>query len=217
MSLKKTCFILSLFIFISANSQNINTNPFWEAELELADGTVKNGYVQVPNVSRLKNVVFKKTPKGKKEKIKRKAVKSLKVTSENGIEYLYELVPTVITLKGNTANGKSLLLVEGKNDYVTFYIESGAYKVDKKTGELYLIYRYHQGKDFPVISRFIKKRGAQKANMFYMTGYVGGFKRSAKHHLTEDKALLQKIQNKTLGKKDIPEIISIYLETTEGM
>lgn len=35
--------------------------------------------------------------------------------------------------------------------------------------------------------------------------------------LKEDKSLLEKIENKQLGKKNISEIINIFLKTTEGI
>jgi len=218
MHLKKYLFIFSFFAFIAAHAQvNVNTNPFWEGELELTDGTIKKGFIQVPNVGKIKKVIFRASKKGKKESIKRKLVKSVKFVSANGVEYLYEKIATVNTLKGNASIGSSLLMVEAKNDYVTFYIESGAYKVDKKSGEIMLIYRYQQGSDFPTIARYIRKKDREKANMFYVTAYSGGFKRSAKHHLKEDAALLERIVNGELGKKNIPEIIAAYIETTDTL
>jgi hypothetical protein len=171
----------------------------------------------VPNVTNIKRIVFKSSKNGTKEKIKRKVVKSVKVTSKNGKEYIYERLAVAPTLKGNASLGKELMLIEAKNDYVTFYISSGAYKVDEDSGEIVLIYRYVQGSDFPSIGRYIRKRNREKANMFYITNYAGGFKRCARHHLKEDPELLNKIENGELGRKDIPEIISTFLKTTESM
>lgn len=218
MKLKKYLLVFTLIIVFKSHSQvNINSNPFWNGEIEFIDGTVKNGFIQVPNITNIKKISFKKAKKAKKENFKRKKVKSIKVTSPNGNEYLYERIAIVHTLKGNASIGKSLMLVEGKNEYVTFYIASGAYIVDKKSNEIVLIYRYELGKDFPTIGRYIRKKGSEKANMFYITGYIGGFKKAARHHLTEDKSLLEKIENKQLGKNDLPEIIATYLKTTEEL
>lgn len=215
----KNLFLVSFLLIASYSySQiNINTNPFWKGEVELTDGTIKNGYIQVPNVTDIKRIAYKSSPNGSKENIKRKVVKSVKVISENGNEYVYERLAVAPTLKGNASLGKELMLIEAKNDYVTFYISSGSYKVDKDSGELVLVYRYVQGSDFPAIGRYIRKRHREKANMFYVTNYVGGFKRCAKHHLQEDTDLLKKIENGELGRKDIPEIISTYLKTTDSL
>ncbi|WP_026451067.1 hypothetical protein [Aequorivita capsosiphonis] len=215
MNLKKYLLIFSLFIFANTYAQfNINTNPFWKAEMEMVDGTIKNGFAQVPNVSKLKNVIFKTSLNGEKESLKRNLIQKLKVESPNGKNYLYEKAAIVNTLKGNSSSGTALMLVEAKNDYVTFYIQSAAYRVNEETDEIVLFYRYQQGSDYPTIGRYIKKADAEKANMFYITNVIGGFKRCAMYHLTEDPALLEKIENNTLGKNEIPQIIAEYIATT---
>lgn len=124
MSFKKHLFVFSLFLIFKSHSQvNINSNPFWNGEIEMIDGTVKNGYIQVPNKTNIKKISFKETRKGKKETFKRKLVKSIKIISPNNNVHLFERIAIVQTLKGNASIGKSLILVEGKNEYVTFYIE----------------------------------------------------------------------------------------------
>lgn len=219
---KKLLFSLIVLITFSVHSQQLrpiaNTNPYWKGEIELDNGTIKKGLVQVPHSSKIKKVAFKTSENAKKETFKRKEVASVKVTSNAGKNYLYECVPVIYAAgDGMSWGGKSLLLVEAKNNYVTFYIETGYYLVDKKTAEISLVYFYEFGKDTPTTSRFIRKRGAEKANLFYMTGYVGGFRKLARHHLTEDEELLEKIENRTLKIKDIPEIIATYIDSTESL
>ena len=221
MNLKKYLFAFSFFIIFISYSQvstiDINTNPYWEGEIEMADGTMINGYVKIPKHTGIKKVYFKETLSSKKEFVKRKQVASVKVISPNGREYVFERIPVSYSLKSQKSFVKPLILVEGRNEYVTFYVASGNYEVNKKTNNIILVYKYNAGKDLPSTYRFIRKRGVKTANLFYMSRDIAGFKKPVRHHLVEDPALVAKVENKELGKKNIPEIISIYLKTTEGM
>ena len=92
----------------------------------------------------------------------------------------------------------------------------GVYRVNKD-GELYMLYRYMQGRDFPSLEYYIKKRDFEKARLFHETNLSRGFKKSANAYLKEDPALLKKINNNELNFKDIDEIIEMYLETTKNL
>lgn len=208
---------LILFTFLNSSAQNFNNNPYWEGKIKLTDGTVKTGYVMVPSSSKENYIAFKPTMDGKKETVKRKEIESIVVTSKTGREYLYENIPAVLTITGKTSWGTSLLLVFGKNSYATFYIESQKYIASDKTGEISLLYRYDHGTDFPTVSYYIRKKGAPKANLFYITRHLGGIKKGVNHHLTEDPELIKRVNGRELKQDDIPEIISTYLKTTEGM
>jgi len=215
MGLKKYLFIFSFFIILKSNSQiYLNHNPYWKGEIVLVDGTIKKGYIKVPHKVALSRILFKKSLEGKKEVLKRKMVKSVTVNSPNGKKFLYETT-SHSTVKSNHGYGNFLMLVKAKNNYVTFYIASGSYKVDKKTDEILLYYQYNNMTDFPTVSWYIKKRNAKTANLFYITAYIGGFKRSARHHLTEDPVLLEKIETNQLT--DLNKIISTFIKTTENM
>ena len=218
MILKKYLFVFSFFIIFTSYSQfNINANPYWEGEIEMADGTMINGYVKIPKDTGIKKVYFKKTLSSKKEFVKRKQVASVKVISPNGKEYVFERIPISYSLKSQKSLVKPLILVEGRNEYVTFYVASGNYEVNEKTNNIILVYKYNAGRDLPSTYRFIRKRGVKTANLFYMSRDIAGFKKPVRYHLAEDPALVEKVENGELGKKNIPEIISIYLKTTEGM
>ncbi|MFL9844402.1 hypothetical protein [Flavobacterium rhizosphaerae] len=219
--------LLKQFLFVTfmlcavvnqAAAQNINTNPYWAGSIKLVDSTIKEGYVMVPNSSKENFIAFKPTQKGKKETVNRSDIETVTVTSEQGHTYHYENIPAVPTIKGNASLGKSLLLIAGRNNYVTFYVESQKYRVNSETGEIYLFYRYVQGRDLPTTAYYIRKKGAEKANMLYITGHLGGIKKGVTYHLTEDPELVERVKNKELkGEEDIPEIISTYLKTTENL
>lgn len=216
--LTSLCFFI--FTMSTANAQIsriINDNPYWEGEIVLNDGTVKKGFIMVPHASREKSIDFKTSLKAKKEKIKRKEIATVKLTSDTGISYVYENIPAIPTITGKASIGTSLLLVQSKNSYATFYVESQTYKIDRKAGKIILFYEYVQGSDFPSISYYIRKKDAPKASLLYTTGHLGGLKKGVRHHMTETPELIEKVENKEYKENDIPELISEYLKATEGM
>lgn len=215
---------LCVFIFQTrAHAQfNINTNPYWEGEITLLDGTVKKGMVKVPNNPKENYIAFKPSETGEKETVRRKEIKSVAVVSPTGNPYYYEHVPVVLVFKGDKPYGSSLLLTYKRNDYAKFYVESGVYRVDEKAGTIYTLYRYNQGKDLPTVQYYIQKRGKDHANILCMTGagMIGlnsKLRKSAERNLTEDPALLKRIMNKDLDNRDIHEIIDTYLASTTAL
>ncbi len=217
------CAALLFIIALKGNAQfNINTNPYWNGEIHLTDGSIKTGMVMVPNSSKENYIAFRSAENGKKETIKRKEIKSINVTSPNGAKYFYENVPVVITFSGETSYTTSLLMIYKQNDLAKFYVESGTYKIDPKTNEMYTQYTYVQGKDLPSVQYYIHKRGEENTFILCMTGEgLGGLnsklRKSAQRHLTEDAALLKRIMDKELGHRDIVAIIDTYLESTKGL
>lgn len=224
MKLKTILSLLILLIFGSTKSsaQNLNTNPYWKGEIYMVDGTTKTGMIMVPNSSKENYIAYRQSEKGKKETVRRKEIKSIKVTSPNGTDYFYEHVPVVIAFNGKTSYGNSLLLVYKRNSLATFFIESGVYKVDPKTQEMFMLYRYTQGMDIPTVQYYIHKRGEENTFILCMSApnialLNSKLRKSASRHLTEDPALLQKIMDKELGHKDIDLIIDTYLESTKTL
>ena len=218
---------LHLFFFLAfANGCiaqfNINMNPYWEGEIHLVDGSIVKGLVKVPNSSKENYIAYKPAEGGEKETVKREQIKSINVTSPHGTPYFYEHVPVVVAFNGETSYGSSLLLVYKRNALATFFIESGVYKVDKETQELYMLYRYAQGKDLPSTQYYIHKRGEENTFILCMSAESilllnSKLRKSAQRHLTEDVALLKRIMDKELGHRDIEGIIDTYLETTKNM
>ncbi|WP_191858711.1 hypothetical protein [Hanstruepera ponticola] len=221
-------FVVIILCFVStsifkANAQiNINTNPYWKGEIRLLDGTSKKGLILVPNSSGEDYIAYKSSENGNKETFRRKLIDYVVVASENGRSYLYENIPVAYTIKGITSKNTKLLLVAAKNNYVTFYVESGVYKVDEKTNEIYFLYRSQFGNDLPATYYFIRKQDASNANLFALSGnnIVGlnsKLKKSAKYHLTETPDLIKKIEKKELKHNDVPKIISQYISSTNDM
>ena len=211
--------ILGITLFANAQAGiNINNNPFWEGQIKMVDGTIKTGLIQVPHTVSQNKVSIKSSEKAKVEKIKRKEVESISLVSPTGKDYLFDCLPLTNTIKGNSSIGRNLILAIGKNNYVTFYYAvNGLYKVDKEKGTIFTVFKYLQGKDFPTTTYFIRKRGSEKANLIAMTSNIAGFKKGVLHHLTEDQALHDRINNEELKFKDMPEIIDTYLKATREL
>lgn len=221
--MNKALLICLAFFISSCGSMFMSPNPYWKGEIRLTDGTVKNGYIMVPHTSRERKIAFKPSMTGEKEMVQRNLIETVRVVSENGRKYLYENLTKVKGLKGKASRKKSLLLAVAKNDYSTFYIESEFYKVNEKTREISTIDNYVQGRDLPMWSYYIRKRGNLEASLFSVTGqgmWIGlnsKLKKLSKVHLIEDEDLVQKIDEGDLKHRDTPEIIRLYLETTKGM
>lgn len=216
--LKTVSFIFfTTFTFWNSSAQfNINSNPYWQGEIQMLDGTVKKGFIQVPNISGENKIAFKISKDGHDENVQRQSISSLKVVSETGNEYQYENVNVGGVKSDKKTKKMYLLFVQAKNEFVTFYVMS-TYSANNKDGKIYLVDSYAQGKDFPTFFHYIKKRDSEKANMFYATQQLGGIKKDAELNFAEDPELVKKMKKGELGKKDIPEIISTFLKTTEGM
>ncbi len=208
-----------LFIAASlpANAQlNINTNPFWEGEIKLLDGSVKSGFVQPPNIAAQRKISYKASAKGSTEHIERKEIASIRVTSENGNSYFYDNLPIGSIKKDKVSKKRYLLLAQARNNFVTFYVMS-TYKVDNRNGTIDLVAKYIQGKDIPTFSYYMSKADKTDAKLYYMTSQLGGIKNNAELHFAEDPELVRKIKNKELKGRDILEIIQHFLTTTENM
>ncbi len=206
----------TLLVCVNVNAQKID-NPYWPGTITLKDGTIKDGWIKIPSFSREKKIEFPVTKKDVIENINREDIATLSITSERGYEYWFENVPVVNTIKGNTSLGTLLLLVAAKNNYVTFYVQSQRYTVDDETGKILLYYRYRQGYDFPTTTYYIRKKDAEKANLFYVTEHLAGIKKGLTYHLTEDPDLIKRVENKELTSDDIEEIITTYISTTKNM
>ena len=207
-------FILSTFV---ANAQfNINTNPFWQGEIEMTDGSIKSGYIQVPNIAAERKIAYKSAQNAKSEEIKREKISKIHVISENGKSFFYDNLPMGLIKKDKVSKKRYLLLAHASNNFVTFYIMS-TYKVNGRTGNIDFVTKYIQGKDFPTFSYFMSKGDKKNAKMYYMTKQLGGIKKNAELHFAEDQNLVEKIKNKELKGKDVSEIIQTFLDTTENM
>lgn len=214
------CFFLVFFLaFQSAKAQLIvNNNAYWEGEIMLKDGTLKKGYIQVPNTTKESIINFKTgSLSGTKEKFKRKEIDYIIVTSDKGFSYRFENIAVVWNLEGNKSMGTSLYLIMGQNNYVTFYIETQQYITNSKTGKIDFLYVYNQGQDFPSVTYVMKKRGEEKARLLHTTGIIGGLIRRAKVYLTETPELLKRIEEKELKIPDLPEIIETYIKETKDL
>lgn len=155
-----------MVVFSSTTSAqfNVNTNPFWEAEVLLLDGTKKSGFVQVPNIGAIRKIQFKETERGATEAIEREEIATIKVTSEKGKSFYFDNLPVGSVKKDKVSKKRYLMLTQAKNNYVTFYAV-GTYNTNNKTGEIVLMDRYVQGKDFPMYSYYLSKGDKSNAKL----------------------------------------------------
>ena len=205
--------LVLLFILSSldASSQlNINTNPFWLGEIQMLDGSIKSGFVQPPNIAAQRKISFKPSEKEAVQKIKRQEIAKIKVISENDKAYYFDNLP--IGSHKKVSKKRYLLLVQARNNFVTFYIMS-TYKVNNTTGNITALTKG----DLPSFSYWMSKGAKTDAKMYYMSGQASGIKKDAEWHFAEDPNLVERMKNKELKGNDIPEIIRTFLKKTESM
>src|SRR5690606_11142418 len=193
----------------------INNNAYWEGEIMFIDGTLKEGYIQVPNTTKENKINFKKSLNGTKEKFKRKEIDYIIVTSDKGFSYRYENTAVVWKLEGNKSMGTSLYLIMGQNNYVTFYIETQQYITNSKTGKIDFLYVYNQGQDYPSVTYVMKKRGEEKARLLYNIRIIVGLISRAPRKLNINSELLKRIEETEFKISDLPEFIETYIKDTE--
>ncbi len=99
-----------------------------------------------------------------------------------------------------------------KNDNASFYISANKYKVNKKQDRIDLIARSNG--TYPSFSYFIKKGDKEIANIFYITGMLGGLKNSAKIHFEDRPEMVDRFKKGDLKKKSVEEVIAAYIEST---
>lgn len=219
--LKIISFTFILFFTVSTQAQFqtwVNHNPYWEGVITLNDGTSKQGWIKVPHKTSLRKVRFKESLEGKKEKIHVDDIASVYVQSPNEQKgFLFEQSRINFKKKWNQKRNH-LLLVIGRNDFVSFYVASQSYDVQRKSEDIVPTYRYTQGNDVPVTAYYIKKKTEPSAYMVFATNTAMRFRKFAEDYFKEDPSLVKDIKEKNikLG-KDLGQIMARFLETTKNM
>ncbi|MGJ8665132.1 MAG: hypothetical protein ACSHW7_02095 [Patiriisocius sp.] len=188
-------------------------NEYWQGQIKLVDGTIKEGFVRVPKSCREKKISFLKNEDSKREKIKSEDIEALLLTSNQGNSYLFENVHWRYMFRNKTTKKKLLLLVEAKNDFATFYKSSQYYFVNYTDGILDLAYNSNTGD----INYLIRKNKNDFATHYYTRGQAGHFKKKIAEFLDEAPVTVKKVQDKELKREDRVEIVKQYLLETDGM
>lgn len=189
----------------------------------MEDGSTKSGLIQIPKRPSSQKVKFKDSEKGKEQTVKIHDIKLFTVTSELGEKYTLESNYIDQSKKAGAkkvTKFRIFLLVE-VNGYVSLYKVGDEFRTDKK-GTLYL-YSYNAGDGSGVVNfrYYIKKQGAEYAEIFTIENPVNGFipdisrksvVKSMEVHLSEYPELVEKVRSKEIDKMDLIQIFKLYNE-----
>ena len=225
---KKSAILVSLVMFFGFNgiAQNnlINPNEFWKGEIKLSDGSVKKGYIRVPDSGDDNSIVYRAGEKGGKESIKSDLIESFTVVSGKGNAYTFDRLATRFNIKKEKVSEKKyFLLVFKKGSHATFYLASNGYYTNAKDGTLDIVNTYLSGKDLPTFTYLIRKKNQDFADVFGQTspsktlfGLNKMLKVRCEYLIPDDPSLLKRIEADEFKHTQIPEIIDIYLKDMEG-
>ncbi len=204
---------ISIFIFI-ALSTLVFGQKFQNATIENLDGSSKTGLVNGKSLSDSKEIKFKTDENAKAEGIAKSSIKSIDFHSTNGKTYHIDNISLTNEKKTKTTSEWMLKLVSG---YYDLFIIAD-YSFDKE-GNLKLSTDYRVGRDLPEFYYFIKKQDEKFAETFALYSpsptYFGLhkiLKDNVIKFMSDDKALVDKVEKKKLSTKNIEQIVKEYNE-----
>lgn len=216
-------FVIGLFA-VDGHSQSligIGGAKFLPGEMLMEDGSTKSGLIQIPKRPSSQKVKFRDSEKASEQIVKIHDIKSFTVTSELGETYTLESNYIDQSKKAGVkrvTKFRIFLLVE-VSGYASLYKVGDEFRTDKK-GTLYL-YSYNAGDGSGAVNfrYYIKKQGAEYAEIFTYENPVNGFLpdisrksvvKSMEVHLPEYPELIEKVRTKEIDKMNLAEIFTLY-------
>jgi len=188
---------------------------YYEAKLLLTDGSVKDGFANLPNNGVLDdNIEFKQTLKGDIEKIAHDDLKQILYTSDDGIKFLFERNNVVHLYKSfgkeweHEKVEKHWMLLIYVNDVLQEYSLAQRYKIDKK-GKMVSI---TGGNSFWSTVYFLFRRPQEdKAYIVSGIGFTNGMVRKAMASYFKDiPEFVERIENKEFKKANVKDVADEY-------
>ena len=205
---KNFYFLIFLCLSIFSYSQK-----FQSALVEMKDGSKKSGFVQAKSLSNGKQIQFKANEDAKAEPILNTGITAIEFTTSTSKNYRLDYVSIYANAKKTKAeSGWMLKLVSG---YYDLYIVAD-YSFDK-AGNLILSTNYLAGRTLPEFYYFVKKQTESSGEMFALyssaPNYLGLhkiLKESVSRLMSDDAALVKKVESKQLSTKHIEQIVKEY-------
>jgi|GEM_PF-5421271 len=203
-----------LILFFALSSISTFSQKFQKAVIENMDGSTKTGLINGKSLSDSKEIKFKTDEESKVEPILKSSVKSIDFYSTNGKTYHIDNIFLTNEKKTKTTSEWMLKLVSG---YYDLFIIAD-YSFDKN-GNLTLSTDYRVGRDLPEFYYFIKKQDEKFADIFALYSpsptYFGLhkiLKENVIKFMSDDQALVDKVEKKKLSTKNIEQIVKEYNE-----
>ena len=207
-------------IFLFFVSSVVQGQSYFEAKLVLNDGTLKTGYAKVPDGGQ-KKVDFKVSLDGKSAKLNSDEIFSITFTLEDGRSHILER--NQIKMIGTKKSGeilsrvgkKKVWLYVGHSDPVMNYYSAGQkYKIDKD-GDFRISSSGQTG--FTGIGYYLRR--PEEEPVTYITARMSGiqiahekmFRNAVSTYLSDNKELVDRINNKEFKSKEVYEVYEIYI------
>lgn len=201
-------------LVLIASSSFIFGQKFQKAVIQNVDGSTKTGLVNAKSLSDSKEIKFKADENSKAESISKTPIKSIDFYSSNDKIYHIDNISVTNEKKTKTSNEWMVKLASG---YYDLYIIAD-YSFDKE-GNLKLSTDYRAGRDLPEFYYFIKNKNEKSAEIFALYSpsptYFGLhkiLKEGVNKFMSDDKALVDKVEKKKLSTKNIEQIVKEYNE-----
>lgn len=181
----------------------------------MKDGTKKTGFVQAKSLSNGKQIQFKPNEEAKPEVIPNAGITAIDFTTATNKNYRLDYVSIYANAKKTKAESAWMLkLVSG---YYDLFIVAD-YSFDK-AGNIVLSTDYLAGRTLPEFYYFVKKQTEPSGEMFALyssaPNYLGLhkiLKESVNRLMSDDEALVKKVEAKKLSTKNIGQIVKEYNE-----
>ena len=205
----------NVLILILLFTSTYSMAQYFEAELLMANGETMTGFAKLPSNGVLDtNVEFKKTNKGKVQKLAHDDLSQIIYTSKTGSQYLFERNSAVHLFKSfgkvyekEKVNKHWMLLIH-RNASLNQYSLAQRYRLDKK-GRMTSI---TGGNSFWGTIYFLFKRSSEdKAYIVSGKGFTNGMVRKAMAIYFEDlPEFVARINNKEFKKSSVNEVADAY-------
>lgn len=205
---------------------DIGGAKFLPGEILMEDGSTKSGLIQVPKRPSSQKVKFKDSENADVQVVKIHDIESFTVMSDQGEKYTLESNYIDQSKKAGVkrvTKFRIFLVVEVKG-YASLYKIGDEFRTDKK-GNLYL-YSYNAGDGSGTVNfkYYIKKQGAEYAEIFTIENPVNGFLpdisrksivKAMEIHLPEYPELIENVRSKKIDKLDLIQIFKLFNEYIE--
>lgn len=190
---------------------------FQNAMIQMADGNTKKGFVNGKIDKEVKKIKFRSSEKSTTETISIDLIKSLSIQDSSGESFDIENISVYMDEKRRKP--ESVLMIKLDSGYYDLYFFADI-SFDKKGNIQFSDMQYNVAES-PAVYYFIKKEKEKQGDFFAAENITGTsafapfhkyLKKNVARFMADDKVLVDKIENKKLSVKNIPQIVKEYNE-----
>lgn len=210
---------LTIIFMLFINSLLLGQS-YYDAEILFNDGTYKTGHAKVPNGNQ-KKIDFKETLESKAINLISDNIATITFKLESGRSYTLERSQVKMTgakksgeVISRVSKKKGWFFMENSHPALNYYLAGQKYKINKKE-EFKIISQGQTG--FDGIGYYFKR--PEEEHMTYITARLSGiqvfhekmFRNTASVYLSDNKKLVDRINNKEFKSNQLSEVYEIYI------